>query len=63
MLEERRDTVEITRVETERVLVDERRDLGDVARVAGHGRQRIGMVAHPRTLPECTLVHPASSIS
>ena len=33
------------------------------ARVAAHGWQRIGMLAQPRTLPECTLVQPASSIS
>ena len=30
---------------------------------AAHGRVRIGTVAQPRTLPECTRVQPASSIS
>ena len=61
VLEQRRDTVEVARVEPERVLVDQRRDLvGD--RVIGTDR-RIGTVAQPRTLPECTRVQPASSIS
>ena len=59
VLEQRGDTVEITGVEAERVLVDQVGDLGD----RGHHVTRIGTVAHPRTLPECTRVQPASSIT
>ena len=60
VLEQRGDTVEVAGVEQERVLVDQRGDLV-VDRSSATGR--IGTVAQPRTLPECTRVQPASSIS
>ena len=50
---ERGDAVEVARVEPERVLVDQRGDLVDVAaRVTAHSGS--ARVAQPRTLPECT---------
>ena len=63
VLEQRGHSVEIACVEPERVLVDQRRDLVDVAREVGHGLHRIGIVAQPRTFPECTRVQPPSVIS
>ena len=65
VLEQRGDAVEVAGVDPERVFVDQRGDLVDITRTAAHAAApaRIGIEAHPRTLPECTRVHRDSSIS
>ena len=64
VLEQRGDSVEVAGVEPERVLVKEGGDRVDVRAGVAHGLPgRIGIEAQPRTLPECTRVQLASSIS